>query len=150
MRNWLVNKMKYIILTIIIIVIGLVLLLLLNGHNGTQQELKSTLGSTVILEVELANDFTGAKVRKEDLLQGCFAKDCIPSIDKPKFESAKEAAWLKDDDRVFAIDYKGVLRAYPQRIMNWHEIVNDTIANDPIIITFCPLCGSAVAFEVTI
>lgn len=48
---------------------------------------------------------------------------------------------------VFAVDYKSVQRAYPQRILNWHEIVNDTIAGDPIAITFCPLCGSALAFE---
>jgi len=48
---------------------------------------------------------------------------------------------------VFAIDYMGVQRAYPQRILNWHEIVNDTIVSDPVAITFCPLCGSALAFE---
>jgi len=104
-------------------------------------------GSTVVRDVSLANDFTGAKVKKEDLLQGCFAQDCIPSIDNPKFESVQEASWLRDDDMVFAIDYKGIQRAYPQRILNWHEIVNDTIADDPIVITFCPLCGSALAFE---
>jgi len=40
-----------------------------------------------------------------------------------------------------------VQRAYPQRILNWHEIVNDTIVSDPVAITFCPLCGSALAFE---
>lgn len=109
-------------------------------------------GGTVVRKVSLANDFTGAKVKPEDLLQGCFDQDCIPSIDKPIFESAQQAAWLKDEDRVFAIEYKGVQRAYPQRIMNWHEIVNDTLRPSsgqaiPITITFCPLCGSALAFE---
>lgn len=98
-------------------------------------------------KVSLQSDFNGAKVKKENLLQGCFSQDCIPSIDNPKFESVKEAGWLRDDDVVFAIDYKGTQRAYPQRIMNWHEIVNDNIAGDPIAITFCPLCGSALAFE---
>ena len=92
-------------------------------------------------------DFTGAKVKKEDLLQGCFGQDCIPSIDNPKFESLEQASWLREDDIVFAIDYKDVQRAYPQRILNWHEIVNDTIAGNPIAVTFCPLCGSALAFE---
>lgn len=104
-------------------------------------------GSSVGRRVSLQNDFNGAKVKPEDLEQGCFGQDCIPSIDKPKFETVQEASWLKDDDRVFALDYKGVSRVYPQRILNWHEIVNDTIGSDPIVVTFCPLCGSAVAYE---
>ncbi len=109
---------------------------------------KAKPGTTVVRNVTLANDFSGAKVSKEDLLQGCFGgKDCIPSVDKPKFENAKKATWLQDEDLIFAVDYKGVQRAYPQRIMNWHEIVNDKIAGDPIVVTFCPLCGSALAFE---
>ncbi len=99
-------------------------------------------------EIELQNDFTGAKVAKEDLLQGCSGKDCIPSIDSPRFESADEAnSWLKPEDRVFALELNGVTRTYPQRIMNWHEIVNDAVNGTPIAITFCPLCGSALAFE---
>jgi len=82
------------------------------------------------------------------LLQGCPVKDCIVSIDKPNFESVSKAGnWLEADDVVFALDYKGEARAYPQRIMNWHEIVNDEIAGDPITISFCPLCGSALAFD---
>jgi len=117
------------------------------------QELKKTprsqgsSGQEVINNVALQNDFTGAKVKPEDLIQGCFGKDCISSIDKPLFEEGQRASWLKEDDVVFTINYKGVQRAYPQRILNWHEIVNDTISGDPIAITFCPLCGSAVAFE---
>ncbi|MBI2008439.1 DUF3179 domain-containing protein [Candidatus Amesbacteria bacterium] len=81
-------------------------------------------------------------------MQGCFGKDCIPSIDNPKFETASEAdKWLAPDDRIFALEYNGVVRAYPQRIMNWHEIVNDQANGTPIAVTFCPLCGSALAFE---
>lgn len=115
--------------------------------GGEQQVQKANPGETIVRKVSLQNDFTGAKVKREDLLQGCFGQDCIPSIDTPKFESAQAASWLKDDDVVFAIDYKGTQRAYPQRILNWHEIVNDTIAGDPVAVTFCPLCGSALAFE---
>lgn len=102
---------------------------------------------SIVRKVSLANDFTGAKVKKEDVLQGCFGQDCIPSIDTPIFESVQNASWLRDSDVIFAINYKGVQRAYPQRILNWHEIVNDTVAGDPIVITFCPLCGSALAFK---
>ncbi|MBI2337567.1 metalloregulator ArsR/SmtB family transcription factor [Candidatus Daviesbacteria bacterium] len=112
-----------------------------------QQMPKVKPGETVVRKTSLQNDFTGAKVKPEDLLQGCFGQDCIPSIENPKFESSEQASWLKDEDTVFAIDYKGVQRVYPQRILNWHEIVNDVIAGDPIAVTFCPLCGSALAFE---
>lgn len=84
------------------------------------------------------------------LLQGCPVKDCIPAIDNPKFISAKDAERLnqiEEEDVVFAVFHKGVAKAYPQRILNWHEIVNDSIASDPILITFCPLCGTAIGFE---
>ncbi|MFW5703698.1 MAG: DUF3179 domain-containing protein [Patescibacteria group bacterium] len=88
------------------------------------------------------------KLDPSELEQGCPVRDCIPSIDDPRFVSAKEAnRWLNPDDRVFALSYNGVTRAYPQRILNWHEIVNDTLSNDPVAITFCPLCGTAIAFK---
>lgn len=97
--------------------------------------------------VEITTDYEGAKVDPAKLLRGCPRKDCIPSIDEPKFESAEEAdEWLSDTDRVFGLVYEGEVRAYPQRILNWHEIVNDVVAGDPIAVTFCPLCGTAVAF----
>lgn len=119
-----------------------------NLKKEDESVMKAKPGATVIKKVELQNNFTGAKVKPSDLLQGCFGgKDCIPSVDDPKFESVNQASWLKDEDVVFAIDYKGTQRAYPQRILNWHEIVNDNIAGDPIATTFCPLCGSALAFE---
>jgi len=97
--------------------------------------------------VEITQDYEGAKVDPVKLLRGCPVKDCIISIDEPEFESLVEAdRWLNDGDRVFGLVYKGVERAYPQRILNWHEIINDEIAGDPVAITFCPLCGTAVAF----
>ncbi len=84
----------------------------------------------------------------DDLDQGCLGgRDCIPSIDEPVFGSVSETSeWLEDEDIVFGMDYEGIQRAYPQRIMNWHEIVNDRFNQEPVAITFCPLCGSAVGF----
>jgi len=97
--------------------------------------------------VEITKDYKGAKVDPVKLLRRCPVNDCIPSIDKPEFETLTEAdTWLKDEDRVFGLVYKGVERAYPQRILNWHEIVNDEVAGDPVAISFCPLCGTAAAF----
>lgn len=85
------------------------------------------------------------------LLSGGPGKDGIPSIDNPKFESLEKAdKWLDDEDVIFGVNIDGVQRAYPQRILNWHEIVNDNINGKPITVTFCPLCGSALAFDGTI
>lgn len=82
-----------------------------------------------------------------DIKQGCQARDCIRSIDRPRFIAAGVAGYLNEDDLVLALDYKGVRRAYPTRILNYHEVVNDTVAGEPIAITWCPLCGSGVAFR---
>ncbi|MFQ5986839.1 MAG: DUF3179 domain-containing protein [Thermoplasmata archaeon] len=74
-------------------------------------------------------------------------KDGIPSIDNPRFMSASEAdSFLRPTDIVFGIDRAGVVRAYPQRILVWHEIVNDRIGGQRIPITYCPLTGSQIAF----
>jgi len=85
------------------------------------------------------------------LRSGGPPKDGIPSIDNPKFVSVEEAdQWIADNELVLAIEHKGVKRVYPAQILVWHEIVNDVIAGDPLLITWCPLCGSGIAFERTI
>lgn len=93
-------------------------------------------------------DSDGDKLDPSELSLGCPGKDCIPSIDNPVFESAQAGdEWLNPEDIVFGVSYNGITRAYPQRILNWHEIVNDRLGDTPVAITFCPLCGTAIAFE---
>ena len=78
---------------------------------------------------------------------GCPARDCIPSIDKPEFETPAEAnGWLKPTDLVVSVTHNGVTKAYPVKILNWHEIVNDDFNGEPLAVTFCPLCNSALVF----
>lgn len=104
-----------------------------------------------ILEETFGFDETTTKsVDLEDLKQGCPARDCIPSIDNPVYVTADEADHVADDAVVIAISYKGEQFAYPARILDRHEIVNDTIAGDPIAVTWCPLCGSAVGIRRTV
>jgi len=87
-------------------------------------------------------------VDPEKLVGGGPPKDGIPSIDDPKFVSVEQAdRYIQDNELVLAIIYKGVKRVYPLQILVWHEIVNDVIADDPVLITYCPLCGSGIAFE---
>ncbi len=73
-------------------------------------------------------------------------RDGIPAIDRPQFITAEEAEFLDGEDEVLGLVRAGAARAYPIKIMNWHEIVNDQINGEPIAITYCPLCGSGVAF----
>ena len=90
------------------------------------------------------DDATPKSVELDQLRQGCPARDCIPSIDNPRFVLASEASHVDDDDIVLALSWRGEYRAYPSKILAQHEIVNDVVADTPIAITFCPLCGSAV------
>ena len=86
-----------------------------------------------------------------ELKRGGPPKDGIPSIDKPKFVEADAAqSWISHNEPVIAVEYKGVARAYPLQILIWHEIVNDNIGGDPLLVTFCPLCYSALVFDRTL
>lgn len=132
--------------------LGLVLVWYFWGNNNKIREvdIRTENGQRVVVrDVELAWEEKGAKVPLSDIFQGCLGgKDCIPAIDNPVFESVSEAdEWLRDGDRMFVLNYEGIVKVYPQRIMNWHEIVNDWFGETPISVTFCPLCGSAIAFE---
>ncbi|PCI21297.1 hypothetical protein COB64_00235 [Candidatus Wolfebacteria bacterium] len=128
---------------VIIVIGGLVFLAVRSGQTGRQS---STINHIPDELVEQRKD--SKTLTLDDLTWGCPRQDCIPSIDDPKFESLDDAdKWLRDEDLVFGLVHKGVVRAYPQRILNWHEIVNDTVAGDPIAITFCPLCVTSLAFE---
>jgi hypothetical protein len=93
------------------------------------------------------DESTTKAVPLDDLKQGCAARDCIPSIDAPKFVSAADADHVADDAVVIAISLGGEHRAYPARILDHHEIVNDEIAGEAVAITWCPLCGSAVGIR---
>ena len=93
------------------------------------------------------DESTKMSVDLSRLKQGCSARDCIPSIDNPKYVSAEEARHVTDDAIVITLSYKGEYRAYPARILDRHEIVNDTVAGDSIAVTWCPLCGSAVGIH---
>jgi hypothetical protein len=81
-------------------------------------------------------------------MSGGPPKDGIPSIDEPVFWNAEEAdGFLDDGDVVFGLVENGTARAYPQRILVWHEIVNDVVGGLGLAVTYCPLTGTAIAFE---
>ncbi|MFC4451354.1 DUF3179 domain-containing protein [Halorussus aquaticus] len=74
-------------------------------------------------------------------------RDAIPSIDDPVFGTEY---FGEPDDEMIVVERDGDARAYPVRILNYHEIVNDEFRDEPIAVTWCPLCGSAVVYERTV
>ncbi len=88
----------------------------------------------------------GASVPVSEIRSGGPPRDGIPSIDRPRFMSATDASYLAESDRVLGVEIDGIARAYPIKILNWHEIVNDVIARQPFVVTYCPLCGSGMVF----
>ncbi|MGI9203296.1 MAG: DUF3179 domain-containing protein [Woeseiaceae bacterium] len=87
-----------------------------------------------------------ALVPVREIRSGGPPKDGIPALDMPDVTTAAEADYLDDADRVLGINIRGRARAYPIRILNHHEIVNDVVGGEMIAVTWCPLCGSGIAF----
>ncbi len=83
----------------------------------------------------------------EKIVSGGPPKDGIPSIDKPKFVSVDKATFMQDGDIVIGLQHNGVTKAYPLKILVWHEIVNDNIGGIPVAATYCPLCFTSMVFE---
>ncbi len=97
---------------------------------------------------EFNTDWSKHSVPYEEILSGGPPKDGIPAIDRPQFVSVDEAdAWLKPQEPVILFELNGEARVYPIQILIWHEIVNDVVGGEPVVITFCPLCNTAIAFE---
>lgn len=87
-------------------------------------------------------------VDPEKIVSGGPPMDGIPSIDNPKFVNLEEAnKFIADNELVLVLVYKEEVKVYPLSILVWHEIVNDIVAEDPILISYCPLCGTGIAYE---
>jgi hypothetical protein len=86
-------------------------------------------------------------ISKSEVLDGGPGKDGIPSIDTPRFAPVSQTSYVADDRRVVGIRMGNEVRAYPHQVLDWHEIVNDEIDGVPIALTFCPLTGTASAWN---
>ena len=89
----------------------------------------------------------GALIPAEDIHEGGPPRDGIPALDNPVFVAAEDAGFMHDHDRVLGLDLSGTAKAYPIRILNYHEVVNDAFDGTPVTVTYCPLCGSGMAFS---
>lgn len=92
-------------------------------------------------------DFSKIRVELSEILSGGPPKDGIPAIDKPKFVALEKITDIGGREPVIGLSINGDVRAYPLRVLTWHEIVNDTVGGVPVAVTYCPLCNAAIVFE---
>ena len=127
------------------------------ASRGSWQQIhcESALGSPATARDDLRvsqggwkTDFSRHCVPLSELGSGGPPRDGIPPLDRPAFIPAAQAElWLKPREPVIAVSEGETARAYPLQILIWHEIVNDTIAARPIVVTFCPLCNTSLVFD---
>ena len=148
------NMKRYFILVLLLILVCVVAALLFEGKRSSR----------------LNDGLSRAALR--NLTQGCGHKDCILAINNPSFESLENAnSWLKDSDVVFGLSIPSsalyeeagsfeqkseqrlmgkpeffIEKAYPKKILAWHQIVNDNFEGSLFSVTYCPVCGVANAF----
>lgn len=116
------------------------ILLPLLAHSASKFE------TNIIKDSFKFNQDSKRSIDLSELSQGCPKVDCIPSIDKPTFDSIDKITFIHDNDVMMIVDFNGVQKAYPRKIMQTHEIVNDYFNGKPVVMTYCPLCGTSVAF----
>jgi hypothetical protein len=110
--------------------------------------LVAVAGPLGVAAQEWRTDFSRRTVPLEEIVSGGPPRDGIPALDRPVFESLDSAGrWLADREPVVVVEVGDQVRIYPLQILIWHEIVNDVVGGEPITVTFCPLCNTALAFD---
>ncbi len=87
------------------------------------------------------------KIRLDEVLWGGVRVDGIPPLENPDSVPAGEADYLAESDIVFGVYLNGEARAYPKRILAWHELFNDSVGGVEVTCAYCTLCGSAVLYR---
>ncbi len=90
------------------------------------------------------------EIRVEEIVWGGVPVDGIPALINPLLIEGSEAAYLEPEEQVFGVEINGDVRAYPLRIMDWHEMFNDVIGGVPVSLAYCTLCGAGILFDTTV
>ncbi len=168
------NKMKNLLVMLIFFVFVIVVMFLIYKNSSTTNspvnsvsisdsytdviekdyveisDRKVMFAESIILPLKGSAPLTNVKysIPIEEIRRGCFRQDCIPSVDTPIFISANEADDILTEDSIgIGLIYNNKQRFYPFGMLVTREIVNDTIAGEPVLITYCPLCGTGIVFE---
>jgi hypothetical protein len=88
-----------------------------------------------------------SRIRVELIQWGGVHVDGIPALQNPRFVGAAEAAYLNPEEPVFGVEIQGDARAYPLRILDWHEMANDVVGGVPVALAYCTLCGAGVLYD---
>ena len=96
-----------------------------------------------------AND-PKSMIRLDEIRWGGVRRDGIPPLKNPKMISARDAKYLDDDNVVFGVAINGDVRAYPKRILAWHEMVKDKIGGRELNGVYCTLCGAMILYDATV
>ena len=92
-------------------------------------------------------DFSRSAIDLSEIMSGGPPKDGIPGIDDPQFKMVDQITDLGPHEPVIALALNGVAKAYPLRVLMWHEIANDMIGRVPVVVTYCPLCNASLVFD---
>lgn len=96
---------------------------------------------------EFLRDEFPSRIRVEEIQWGGVRVDGIPALDNAKMIPADEARYLTPEEPVFGLALNGDARAYPLRILDWHEMANDVVGGVPVSLAYCTLCGAGIAFD---
>lgn len=88
-----------------------------------------------------------ARIALEEIVWGGVPIDGIPALEDPPRVAAREAGFLTDREKVFGVSAGGAHHAWPARYLSWHEMVNDTVGGEPVSVSFCTLCNTAIAWS---
>ncbi|MEM6866190.1 MAG: DUF3179 domain-containing protein [Bacteroidota bacterium] len=86
-------------------------------------------------------------IRLDEVRWGGVVQDGIPPLRSPNMISASEASYLEDDNVIFGIEVNGDARAYPKRILAWHEMFVDEVGGIPVAGVYCTLCGTVILYK---
>ena len=110
-----------------------------------KRRLLATIDTDVAAFVDPSQPHT---ISAQEVFWGGVKVDGIPPLNEPTFVSPAEAEnWLLPEDYVIGVEINGDARAYPRRIIDWHEMVNDTVGGVPVSLAYCTLCGSAILYD---
>jgi hypothetical protein len=119
-----------------------------NMDHKQYAEFKSILYS--LIDPKFATYFNSnytSKIRLDEVRWGGVVQDGIPPLRNPRMISANEAKYLNDNNIVFGLEVNGDARAYPKRIMTWHEMFVDNVGSTPVAGVYCTLCGSMILYK---
>ena len=120
---------------------------LLGGIYFIYTSVKETLATPLERGPNNGFDLSNITIPVDEVLGGGPPRDGIPAIMDPKFTSIEKSTLLGDSDIVISFSHNGETKAYPLKIIVRHEIVNDIVGGKPVLITYCPLCGTSMVFE---